>query len=181
MNEPNSVLGDILQLSLLAGRRRVRRGSDWVEEPLAAPQDFKHLVLTSTLASPFPVTSPLFASYAIPNNQILVVNYITLATALNDQSSLAVNYGLFREAIAYLRYVKNGVTTTLAGVGSEGICNAPIFYVFPPTVTPELALSGFSASPTAGDVRFMARLNGYLCESSLYPVFMKYQTQALTS
>lgn len=178
MNEPNAVIGDILQLALLAGKKRVRdHDGSWREDFAVKPQDFKHLTVASGAVYDG-LSDVSFFGYDIPNNQCLLVNYISLYTSEGGGTSAAVNYGINVEVFARWELLINGATNPITPyLPSQAYVNAPCLFVFPGGTRPNLTLLNFGGA-LAVPLFIQARLNGFLVDSSFQALFQRYQTLA---
>ena len=100
MGEPNSVIGDILQLRLLAGTKRVQRAArPAAEEYKLRPSDIKSVGHSNAAYYDGAVDTDCFF-YRIPQGKCLIVTYASLYTSLAGDVSEAINFGIYVDAQA---------------------------------------------------------------------------------
>ena len=182
MNEPNSVVGDILQLVLLAGQKFEKQAdgtSRW--RNVLDPGDIKHVALTGIAAVPTVAPAALSVylfNYAVPAPSCLLVNYTSLYTSVSDDSSLTVNYGIAYDVdVRWIQY-RSGVNTPETPYKeSATILNSPCFLMFPGGCTASLQVPypRTGAFPDLG-IYLHGRANAYLMDQSMYSRLVRFQT-----
>lgn len=182
MNEPNSVVGDILQLVLLAGQKLEQQPDGTIRyKNVLDPAGVKHVPLTGIAAVPTLAPASLSVylfNYKVPLNSCLLINYCSLYTSASDESSLDVNYGIaYNVSIRWLKYLNGASTPKTPYKNSATLLNAPCFLMFEPGVTASLQIV-YPRSGTVADlsIYLQARANGYLLDQNFYSQFSKYET-----
>ncbi len=182
MNEPNSIVADILGFCLLAGKKRYQGpNGEWLEENLIKPSDFQHVALSGVAAVPTVAPAALSVylfNYAVPSGSCLLINYASLYTSLADESSPAVNYGIDPDvSVRWIKYLNGATTPVTPYKNSADILNSPCLIVFQNGVTASLQVPyPRSGAVTDQSIYLQARANGYLVDQHLYNIFKRYQT-----
>ena len=176
MNEPNSIIGDLLQFSLLAGKKQVRQHDhSWADEFAVKPQDFKHLIMADSFVYDG-TTDTSFFGFEIPDNQCLLVNYVSMYTSEEGGISAPVNYGINVDVLARWEVLNNGMTNPVTPyLPSQAYVNSPCLFVFPASTIPTLTLLNFGGALTV-PLFIQMRLNGYLLDASFQAIFKRFQT-----
>lgn len=177
MGAPNSIVSDILQLCILAGKRKDGQRETSVLQPEGVTpitqfgQDsWPHAALASDLFS-----------YTVPKGQCLVVTFIDFHTGLGDGSDPAVNFGIPVSAPTQWKVTKAGVTVSRTSLLNViAYTNCPCFFVFEPETLPILSVTR-STLVTADSLSIQAHMQGYLMDARFYNVFRKYQTIPVTT
>lgn len=182
MNEPNSIVADILGLCLLAGKKRTQGpNGQCTEEPYVKPSDFQHVALSGIAAVPTVAPASLSVylfNYAVPANSCLIINYASCYTSLSDESSPAVNYGLDPDvSVRWIQYLNGATSPVTPYKNSATILNSPCLIVFQNGVTASLQVPYPRSGAVADQAIYLqARANGYLVDQHLYQIFKRYQT-----
>jgi len=178
MNEPITVGGGLLTLSLLAGTK-TEIGADGkvtCKNVLDLPEA-KHVALSATGLWPAPAAAALtLFNYTVPAGQILIIDYCSLYTCVADQSTADIEFGLNANVATQWFYTLNGTTTNLGiATGAQNVFNRPIFLVFPSGSMPKVTI-GDSTAQVDESRRIFVTANAWQCSENLYEVFRRYQS-----
>ncbi len=177
MGAPNSVVSDILQLCILAGKRRDNTGK---ENNLLTPEGIQPITQSGFDTWPHAALASELFTYTVPRGQCLVVVYVGLYIGLADGSDLGVDYGV--PVYADTQWVVTNAGATVQKTPLLDLIayvNTPTFFVFSGDDTPTLNVS-VSTLITDDTVNLKAQMQGYLMDGSLYSTFRKYQTVPVT-
>lgn len=180
MGEPNSVIGDILQLILLAGTKRVQRaGMPAAEEYKLRPGDIKSVGHSGAAYYDGAVDTDYFF-YRVPQGKCLIVTYVSLYTALSGDVSESINFGIYVDAQARWQTKINDFILAVTPYQEVALyTNTPCLYVFPGGVTPQLQLRAIGA-PINFPLLVAMKYTGYLIDATFQGDFEKHQTLAAT-
>lgn len=179
MNEPITVGGGLLTLSLLAGTKTEIdqvTGKVTCKNVLDLPEA-RHTALSGTALWPGAGGADVtLFGFTVPVGQILIVDYVSMFSCAADQSTAQVDFGINANISAYWQYTLNGTVTTLGiPTGAQNLFNRPCFLVFPSGSIPQIVL-GDSAAQTDQSRRILATANAWQCAENLYQIFRRYQT-----
>lgn len=180
MGEPNSVIGDILQLILLAGTKRVQHaGMPAVEQHKLKPGDIKSIGHSSAAYYDGAVDTEYF-TYRIPKDKCLIVTYCSLYTSLSGDVSENINFGIYVDAHARWQTKVNDLIVPVTPYQEVALyTNTPCLYVFPGGVTPQIQLRQIGAPINFPLIVYMKYV-GYLIDATFQGEFEKHQTLAAT-
>lgn len=178
MNEPITVGGGLLTLSLLAGTKTEigPDGKVTCRNVLDLPEA-KHVALSATGLWPAPAAASLtLFNYTVPAGQILIIDYASLYTAAADEATADIEFGLNANASTFWYYVLGGASTNLGiATGPQNVFNRPCFLVFPSGSMPKVSI-GDSTAQTDESRRIFITANAWQCSENLYEVFRRYST-----
>lgn len=179
MNEPITVGGGLLTLSLLAGTKTEidATGKVTCKNVLDLPEA-KHVALSGTVLWPATAAgnATLFGTYTVPPGQILIVDYVSLFNSIADESSSAIEFGINANVATYWQYtIASGITRLGQATGAQNVFNRPCFLVFPSGSIPAVII-GDSTAQVDESRRLLATANAWQCSENLYEVFRRYQS-----
>jgi hypothetical protein len=147
-------------------------------KPLLDLSDVRHTPIDGTVRWPGVAAADVtLFNYKIPENQCLIVTYVSAYVTASDETELGVDYGLNFYVPSYWRTNTNGALQSVtAKVGSQVILNSPCFLVFPGGAIPQIVLEAGGSTQTAQARRICARLNAYQAASDLINIFRKNQS-----
>lgn len=150
-------------------------GGQQNNRPLIRPDEFKHIALTDNVTFTGLATQDFF-NFAVPDNQCLIINYVSLAVSFLNGSDDAVSWNMGYSAWAAWVAAKGSATLTpiTNTAWTLGYFNGPIFFVFEPGLT--IALRIYGAGATSADINLQARANAFLLSANYLGAFKKYQT-----
>jgi hypothetical protein len=179
MNEPTSIVAEMLGLSLLAGTKEITNADGSTTcKPILDLSDVRHTPVDGTVRWPgVAAADVVLFNYAIPENQCLVVTYVSAYATASDESEQGVDYGLNFYVPSYWRTSINGsLQAVTATVGSQVLLNSPCLLVFPGGAIPQLVLQAGGSTQAAQVRRVCARMNAYQASNELLNIFRRHQS-----
>jgi len=170
-------MAEMLQLCLLAGSRTEKDTNGLIRQvPALEPGRIQPAAWTDSLLWPSGATVTAFNNHAIPAGQMFIATYISLCTSLQDQSSLAINFGMVGSASVAVYSNLNGADTVIYySIPWQSVFNTPVFIPFPATAKPKIVIGGAGQVVTAESVTVDLKMSGYLLDVSYWNILRKYQ------
>ena len=179
MNEPTSIVAEMLGLSLLAGTKEtINPDGSKTCQPLLDFGDIRHTPIDGTVRWPgVAAANVTLFNYTIPSNQCLIVTYVSAYATASNESEQGVDYGLNFYVPSFWQTSVNSMATPVTQVvGSQVLLNAPCLLVFPGGSIPQLVLQAGGSTQTAQVRRICARMNAYVAASEIINIFRKNQS-----
>jgi len=179
MGAPNSVISDMLQLCILAGKRT--NNQTGAQLPSLTPEGIQPVTQFGQDNWPHALLRSDLFLYTVPKGQCLIVTYVGMHTGLADGSDPAVNFGIPVQAQVQWKITKAGATIGVTPLlNCIAYTNTPIFFAFEGGSLPILSFVR-NSSVTTDSLAIQAQMQGYLLDGSYYSLFRKYQTIPVTT